>query len=282
MLFDGFCDVIGCTTAMDWGNIAGMTLVMRDLDEHGFVRLPKLLDPAALDMLAASFAHHEDACVPRSAQVLFVHTPPPPETPPFDELMLQWLNPHKRPAPLSTFPLAEQLRPLVESLLGEPAVLFQDLLLDKGESQRNRFAWHQDYPFWPVDEPRGLVVWAPLDPVDAYAGGLVIAACSHLSGIGPAIDLHTGSPQPNTAGDVVDLQAYEQVCPELGPGDALAFLPLTWHASAPNRSGHRRRAWSSSWLPASTRIRHARAPRHPLCKIIPDGTPVGEWERYRP
>jgi ectoine hydroxylase-related dioxygenase (phytanoyl-CoA dioxygenase family) len=248
------------------------------LADHGFAILPRLLDKRALDTLATSFVHHEQAAIPRSAQVLFVHTPPPPETPAFDNIMLQWLNPHKRLAPLSTQSIASFVRPIVEALLGEPAVLFQDLLLDKGESQRNRFSWHQDYPFWPVDEPHGLVVWAPLDPVDAASGSLMLAAGSHLSGIGPAIDLHSGNAQTGTKGDVIDIDAYDQVCPRVEPGDAIVFHPLIWHASAPNRSGNRRRAWSSSWLSASTRLCHARAPRHPLCKVIPDGTPVTEWE----
>ncbi|MBK9258525.1 MAG: phytanoyl-CoA dioxygenase family protein [Polyangiaceae bacterium] len=257
-----------------------MMNVGASLSRHGFTILPRLLDQRALDALAASFAHHEAANIPRSAQVLFVHTPPPPDTPPFDNLMLQWLNPHKRKAPLSTFPIATSLRPVIEELLGDTAVLFQDLLLDKGESQRSRFAWHQDYPFWPVDKPRGLVVWVPIDPVDEVAGSLVLAAGSHLSGIGPAIDLHSGNAQPGTTGKVADIDDYEHVCRKLDPGDAIVFHPLVWHASAPNRSGKRRRAWASSWLSASTRICHARAPRHPLCKIIPDGTPVSEWERF--
>ena len=250
------------------------------LSQDGFTVLPCLLDKPALDGLAASFTHHEQTQIARSVQVLFVATPPPPNTPPFDDIMLQWLNPHKRQAPLSTYPIASFIRPVVEKLLGEPAVLFQDLLLDKGESQRNRFAWHQDYPFWPVDNPRGLVVWAPLDPVDASSGSLMLASGSHRAGIGPAIDLHSGNAQPGTMGEVVDVATYDQSCPELDPGDAIVFSPLIWHASAPNRSGKRRRAWSSSWLPATTRISHVRAPRHPLCKIVPDGTLVTEWERY--
>jgi len=111
------------------------------LSHDGFTVLRSVLDEPALETLATSFSHHEQAQIPRSAQVLFVHTPPPPDTPPFDDIMLQWLNPNKRALPLSTFPLAALVRPIIEGLLGEPVVLFQDLLLDKGESQRNRFAW---------------------------------------------------------------------------------------------------------------------------------------------
>lgn len=250
------------------------------LPRDGFTIVRRLFDDAALRALATSFTHHEASQIPRSAQVLFVHSPPPPETPPFDNLMLQWLNPHKRPAPLSTLAMANLVQAFVEELLGETAVLFQDLLLDKGESQRHHFAWHQDFPFWPVDKPHGLVVWTPLDPVDERSGSLMLAAQSHTAGIGPAIDLHTGNAQPGTTGKHVNLDAYEHVCPVLNPGDAIVFHPLLWHASAPNRSGNRRRAWASSWLAASTRIRHAQAPRHPLCKTIPDGTPVTEWGQH--
>jgi ectoine hydroxylase-related dioxygenase (phytanoyl-CoA dioxygenase family) len=252
--------------------------VRRALDEHGFAIVRSLISPADLDTLAEVFRRHEEDGVSPSAEVLFTHAPPPAATPGaprgMHRLMNQWLNPHRRAAPLTTRAVASALRPIVEGWLGEATVLFQDLLLDKRDEHRP-FPWHQDFPFWPVDLPTGLVVWAPLDPADEASGGLCLAQGSHRAGVGPAIDLHTGAPQPGNHGVLVDMTPYEVARPELAPGDVIVFHPLLWHASPLNRSGRRRRAWASTWLGASVRWSHARAPRHPLCKLIEDGAPVG-------
>ncbi len=254
-----------------------MNPVRTAVAEQGFAVLKGLLEPGNLAALSEAFDHHEDASIPKSAEVLYTHAPPPRDAPGMQRIMHQWLNPHRRSLPLSTRAVASLLRPTLEALLGEPAVLFQDVLMNKGKTQ-GPFPWHQDYPFWPIDRPHGIVVWAPLDPVDERSGGLSLAAGSHHAGIGPAVDLHTGSAQPGHAGTVLDPTRYPIVFPTLSPGDAILFHPLTWHGSKENHSGRRRRVWASTWLGASARFSHARAPRHPLCKLTRDGAPVGSLE----
>lgn len=252
----------------------------RALDERGFAVVERLLPADALDALAEALRQHEEAAIPMSAEILFTHAPPPQpaEERGMRRLMHQWLNPHRRPPPLTTRAVATALRAAVAAWLDEPAVLFQDVLMDKSASHRP-FPWHQDFPFWPVDAPRGLVVWVPLDPVDEPSGGLSLAEGSHRAGVGPAIDLHSGAAQPGSQGAVLDLSPYNVARPRLAPGDAIVFHPLLWHASPPNRTGRRRRVWASTWLGASARFSRARAPRHPLCHVIEDGAPVSSLER---
>jgi ectoine hydroxylase-related dioxygenase (phytanoyl-CoA dioxygenase family) len=110
--------------------------------------------------------------------------------------------------------------------------------------------------------------------VDERSGGLWLAEGSHREGVGPAVDLHTGAAQQGSEGVMLDVARYEVVRPKLAPGDAIAFHPLVWHASPENRSGLARRVWASTWLGVSARWSHARAPRHPLCRILEDGATV--------
>jgi ectoine hydroxylase-related dioxygenase (phytanoyl-CoA dioxygenase family) len=252
--------------------------IPRALAERGFAVVARLIPEDDLDTLAEAFRRHEEDAVPMSAEILFTHTPPPAERADaprgMRRLMDQWLNPHRRPPPLTTRAVASSLRPTVEAWLAEPAVLFQDMLMAKVASHRP-FPWHQDFPFWPVNAPIGLVVWAPLDPVEEASGGLALAERSHLDGVGPAVDLHTGAAQPGSAGALLDVTRYEVARPRLAPGDAIVFHPLVWHASSTNRAGRSRRVWASTWLGASARWSHARAPRHPLCRLLEDGAPVG-------
>lgn len=261
---------------------AAMERLCASLTERGFAVAERLVPDEALASLAEIFRRHDEAALPRSAEILYTHAPPPAAPTPggMRRLMDQWLNPHRRPPPLSTRAAAEALRAAVTAWLGEPAILFQDVLMEK-TAGHEPFPWHQDFPYWPVDAPIGLVVWAPLDPMDETSGGLQLAAGSHHAGVGPAIDLHTGEAQPGSRGATPDPARFDVVRPALASGDAIIFHPLTWHASPVNRSGRRRRVWASTWLGASARWSHARAPRHPLCRVVEDGAPVGSPEGGR-
>jgi hypothetical protein len=116
---------------------------------------------ATLCGLRDAVAANRDLRRPMSRQVLYTHGPTPEGRPPLTALMDQWLSPFRYSGPCSTRVQADALRPLAASLLGEPSVLFQDLLLVKREGQK-RFPWHQDFGFWPVDKPWGVVIWVPL------------------------------------------------------------------------------------------------------------------------
>lgn len=186
-------------------------------------------------------------------------------------LMDQWLNPHRRGDAASTRRDAEALRERVSMRLGSAAVLVQDVLMDK-RARHGVFPWHQDFPFWPVDRPHGLVVWVTLDAVDEARGGLRIALDVD-DAVGPPIDLHTGEPQPGFEERTVPRPA-RWFAPTLAPGDAVVFSPLAWHGSGRNPDDGPRRAWATTWLAAEVRWCHAAAPRHPIVRRVGDGERV--------
>ena len=208
-----------------------------------------------------------------SRQVLYVDGRTPPDTPPLDRLLHQWLNPHRYPGDEGTADLLAGPRALAAEALEAAPVLFQDLLLVKTAGQA-RFPWHQDFPFWPVDRPLGVVIWIPLVANAPRAGGLMFARGSHGLGPQPVVDLHRGHAQdPTQMLPAID-ERFEVVCPEIAPGDALIFSPLVFHGSPPRRVGGRRVAWSSIWLHPDVRWSHERAPAHPICRQVIDGAPV--------
>lgn len=141
------------------------------------------------------------------------------------------------------------------------------------------FPWHQDFPFWPVDRPVGLIAWTPLDPCDEENGALQIALGSHRAGVGPAIDLHSGEPQAGYERSTFRPADHALASPSLAPGDVILFHPLTWHRSPPNVTGAARRVWASTWLQGDARWSRQRAPRHPLSSKITDGAALRDWRR---
>lgn len=246
-----------------------------DLARQGVALLKDVVQEAWLNALRKAVDANRDRQRPMSRQVLYTHGPVPADRPPLTALMDQWLNPHQYQGPGSTRAVAEAIRPLASDLLGEPGVLFQDLLLVKREGQRE-FPWHQDFGFWPVDHPDAVVLWVPLQPSDGETGALRFAAGSHQLGPRPVVDLHDGAPQDRSTDLAFDPNAWPLFAPTYAAGDAVAFTPVTFHSSpAMGRPGERA-AWSCIFLSPRARWRHANAPNHPLCKLMCDGMTVRE------
>lgn len=238
----------------------------------GYEVICGLLPPSDVAALCGRLEMLRAGATP-SREILYTHRAPPEDRGGgMAALMDQWFNPHRRTDEASTLEFAARLRRGVSARLGVEAVLFQDVFMDK-RGRHRPFPWHQDLPFWPVDAPRGVVLWLALDPVDERRGGLCLTR-EGAERTGPPIDLYTGVPQPGFEGEMV-VQPTRWVCPQLDPGDAIAFTPRTWHASGPNLDERPRRVWASSWLAADVRWRHTAAPRHPFLRWFPDGELVG-------
>jgi len=127
---------------------------------------------------------------------------------------------------------ASALPPAVESLLGEPAVLFKEKVNFKLPGSGG-FEPHQDIQAgWDDYAPWFLSVAVAIDDSHAGNGALEIAAGAHRRGwIGERW-------KPLSPAQTAGL-AFRLV--PLGPGDAIFFDSFAPHQSAPNASGGPRR-----------------------------------------
>jgi ectoine hydroxylase-related dioxygenase (phytanoyl-CoA dioxygenase family) len=246
-----------------------------DLRTDGVTLIREAVKPDFVESLLSSFAQASASDRPRSKQVLYTHGPAPSGRPPLSALMDQWLSPHRYQGTASTLPCADRIRPLANALLEAETVLFQDLILSKRPEQA-RFPWHQDFGFWPLDRPTGVVLWVPLQDSGPKNGGLRFAVGSQKLGKRPVVDLHTGKPQDGQARLGFDPGQWPIFAPTYRKGDVVAFTPLTFHASPEMRSAGRRVAWSCVFLSPDVRWKHSNAPNHPLCSHVTDGEPVQE------
>ena len=192
------------------------------LSNDGVAVLKQAVAPPLLDALREAVTANRASDRPMSRQVLYTHGPTPKDRPPLTALMDQWLSPFLYSGPGSTKSVADAMRPLAADLLGEPAVLFQDLLLVKRQGQKE-FPWHQDFGYWPVDRPLGVVFWVPLYASDGESGALRFAVGSHRLGPRPVVDLHDGSPQDRRADLAFDPDRWPNLAPTSAAGDAVAF-----------------------------------------------------------
>jgi phytanoyl-CoA hydroxylase len=137
-----------------------------------------------------------------------------------------------------------RLHALLDQLLGEGRVLFQEMALVKPPHIGTEKPWHQDAAYFRLTDP-GLIVgvWIALDPALRENGCMELVPGSHLHGAMP----HQHENDFNRCRIVPQhVRAAERIAIEMQPGDALIFHSLLHHYTAPNASPLRRRRCSST------------------------------------
>ncbi len=127
----------------------------------------------------------------------------------------------------------------VESIYGEPAVLFKEKLIFKPPGAKG-YDLHQDIPLSWASFPRSfLTVLIPIDPTTRHNGCTEVFAGYHHDFLSsdPAVYM-----LPESAVD-----SSRRTWLELEPGDVAIFHGLTPHGSAPNRSDRMRRSFYVSY-----------------------------------
>ncbi len=135
---------------------------------------------------------------------------------------------------------SRRLHMVLDQLLGQGRVLFQEMALVKPPRIGSEKPWHQDASYFRVKDP-GLVVgvWIALDEALKMNGCMELVPGSHLGGGVPHVHENDFNLCQIIPGKV---QKDARVAVEMQPGDALIFHGLIHHFTAPNTSNMRRRA----------------------------------------
>jgi len=130
-----------------------------------------------------------------------------------------------------------KLRRVLDLILGEPPVLFQDMALIKPPRIGREKPWHQDHAYF--DFPLGtrvVGVWIALDSATVENGCLRVLPAGHRDG--PRPHSHQRDWQISDA----DMKGSQPVAVPLRPGGLILFDGLLPHGSPTNLSPRRRRA----------------------------------------
>lgn len=147
--------------------------------------------------------------------------------------------------PLSAIALAPTLVQLIESLLGEPATLFQDMAMIKPPQGREK-PWHQDHAYFRYAiDTRIVAAWVALDEVTTQNGCMYLLPGQHTSG-----------PQPHFMRrdwQLCDANVLgrAQVAVPMRAGDVLLFDAKLPHGTPTNRSDQFRWALQLHYRPLS-------------------------------
>jgi phytanoyl-CoA hydroxylase len=148
---------------------------------------------------------------------------------------------------------------VVRAVLGEDDVaIYRATLFTKSAAGGSELPWHQDGgSFWGLDRDPELQIWTALDDAPAEGGCVEVLDGSHKGGLATPL----GGTIPR---DVLDRAGAdeERLAIPARAGEALLIHNHLWHRSGRSTTGHPRRAFTVSYMPAQTRcLRTRRAPR---------------------
>jgi phytanoyl-CoA hydroxylase len=141
-----------------------------------------------------------------------------------------------------------ELLAFVESLLGGPAEVFQDMALLKPAGFGREKPWHQDHAYFNLPLGTPVVgVWIALDEATLDNGCMVFLPGAHREGPLPHFNRRDWQ-----ICDTDVLERHGKLAAPLPPGGCLIFDGLTPHGTATNRSNQRRRALQFHYIPKGT------------------------------
>lgn len=119
--------------------------------------------------------------------------------------------------------------------------LWHDQGLRKPAHCNNPTPWHQDLPFWPMEEPTALSAWIALDDVDEDSACLQYIPGSHMRGVMPLLGLSSMLISASETARAVPVP--------LAAGGCVFHHGLTLHGSTPNLRSVPRLALKIVYLP---------------------------------
>ena len=237
----------------------------------GYLAFPDILTPAEVTAARAALAKlvQQNSRTPGRLGQLLVQFEPVVPAGTADELKvrkLMWfcaVNPfldnlaHRHP----------KIRGIVESLIGDHPILFQEMALIKPPLIGSEKPWHQDNAYFAVTPLDAVIgVWIALDAATVANGCMHVLVGEHK--LGPRRHHHDRDceivPQR--------LDPSRAVPVELPAGGAMFFAGLLPHMTPPNQSLDRRRALQFHYRSATSQI----VTKDAYDKVYaePDGTPA--------
>jgi hypothetical protein len=157
----------------------------------------------------------------------------------------------KRQLPVREVALDSALPELMAQLLDASYINFwEDTTFVKAPGTSQRTAFHQDLAYFQISDDHCVIVWIPLDPVDASNGALEYVRGSHLWKETFAPNVFFAQTPFSTSPEIrcPDIEAnrddYDIISFDAMPGDVLVHHVRTLHGAGSNLSSKNRRAVS--------------------------------------
>lgn len=213
--------------------------------KNGFVQIDNLLTPEEIAELGA--------LTDEMNKKIEAELPPVEERGAYQQVFLQIVNVWQRDERFRKFTLHPRLASVARRLIGCDKVrLWHDHLMTKMPGKSGRATdWHQDFPYWPMNEPGPMSIWIPMQDVDWENGCMHFVPGSQDWDLKEVIYLD----RPDEKQDIFekvkdrDTQDMQRVYVPLKAGSVTFHNGLTFHFAGKNYSDKPRRVLSVIYMP---------------------------------
>ncbi|MBD2861427.1 phytanoyl-CoA dioxygenase family protein [Paenibacillus oceani] len=141
---------------------------------------------------------------------------------------------------------------LAKQLTGASAIrLFHDHALYKMPGDSKPTPWHQDMPYWPMNEKGSLSIWITLDDVDERNGCMMFVPGSQKAGKLKGIDFINPQDIKEYVEDP-EIAAKQPVIVRMKAGSCTFHDGLTFHYAHSNQTDAPRRVLAIIYMPDGT------------------------------
>src|SRR5918911_4334506 len=149
---------------------------VRFYEENGYIQLLDVLTPQELEQVRAAL---DEVMAMQLDQQHDLSR----GRPDYERIFVQKVNLWQVHPGMRQYVLSPKLAEIARRLAGTPRVrLWHDHALIKMPGDSKPSAWHQDLPYWPMNEPGALSCWMALDDVDERNGCMQFVPKSHTWG----------------------------------------------------------------------------------------------------
>jgi ectoine hydroxylase-related dioxygenase (phytanoyl-CoA dioxygenase family) len=235
--------------------------------ENGFVQIDNDLSHEELEELRQYADEAMEMAESQSQQ-------PDKENKGYYRVLNQRFNTWRDHGGMAKFSLHGRFAEIASKLAGDKGIrLFHDHLLFKMPGDSKPTPWHQDLPYWPMNEKGALSMWLPLDDVTEENGCMMFVPKSHLIGKLDAVDLV--NPKDIYQFEQSDsTREHQPVIVRMKAGSCTFHHGLTFHYAHSNVSDKPRRVLAVIYMPDGTTYN---GKAHILCDHAPNleiGKPI--------
>lgn len=212
--------------------------------ENGFVQMDNVLTPEEISELTM---YIEEAMA--SEGTLSMKTDK--EGGSYYKVLNQKVNVWRDHLGMARYSSHPKLAQLALELSGAKGIrMFHDHALWKMPLDSKDTPWHQDFPYWPMNETGALSAWIPLDDVDEENGCMMFVPGSHKHGKLTGIDFNN----PKDIYEYVDSSSERKqpVKVPLKKGSCTFHDGLTFHFAHSNKTNKPRRVLAIIFMPDGT------------------------------
>lgn len=212
--------------------------------ENGFVVLPDMLSPSEVQELRETlddiYAHDKGGIFTGAQNTAYAR------------VLSQRVNVWRDNESVRKFVFAKRMADAARKLAGvEHVRLWHDQALYKMPEGSKPTAFHQDFPYWPMNEDGALSVWIALNDVDEQNGAMSFIPGTHKLGKLDPIDLV--NPQDIFSfAPKGSIQNPDPVMAKLPAGSCTFHNGLTFHGAGANTTDQPRRAMVIIYMPDGT------------------------------